>query len=65
MDSLLVECLNCGSTRIAPKSVFHRLVCPECPRCGYLGWASVVELSEAERRQLREQPLEQRGLRVA
>lgn len=32
-----------------------------CPRCGYVGWAYSDELSEDERRTLRDVPLERRG----
>ncbi len=32
-----------------------------CPRCGYVGWAPSVELTEGTRRGLRERPVEQRA----
>jgi Zn finger protein HypA/HybF involved in hydrogenase expression len=62
MDSLVVECLQCGSTRFARRTVFRRFDCPECPRCGYVGWAPMLELTEGERSELRELPVEQRRL---
>jgi hypothetical protein len=37
----------------------------ECLRCGYVGWASSRELTELERRRLREHPLEQRRAHAA
>ena len=63
METLAVECLNCGATRVARRNVFRRFDVPECPHCGYLGWAPMLELSESERAVLRDQPLEQRRLR--
>jgi hypothetical protein len=53
----LIECLRCGARR--PQE--H--VQPDCPRCGYLGWARVADLDEHTRRLLRERPPEQRRLR--
>ena len=50
MDSLAVECLRCGTSRIARRSVFRHLEAPECPACGYLGWAHVAEQAEPEQR---------------
>jgi ssDNA-binding Zn-finger/Zn-ribbon topoisomerase 1 len=64
MESLFVECLRCGNTRES-KSTPLRQANPECPRCGYLGWALVSALSERDRRALRERPLERRRLRLA
>ena len=58
METLTVECLRCGDTRHARRTVWRHLDVSECPRCGYLGWATVGELSETERRELREHPLE-------
>ncbi len=65
MDALAVECLRCGSTRVARRTVWRRFDAPECPRCGYLGWAPVLELTEGERKRLRDRPVETRsGLRI-
>jgi hypothetical protein len=102
MESLVVECLRCGTTRqarpaepegrlgmqrtlgsvsdgrtgkarttslagaakSAPRSPLRHDQ-PECPRCGYVGWAPIDALSERERRVLRERPLERRRLRLA
>jgi len=50
MESLVVECLHCGTSRVARRDRFNHFEAPECPQCGYLGWAPVVELTEAERR---------------
>jgi len=48
MESLVVECLHCRVTRLARRNVFRRFETPECPHCGYLGWAPVLELTGAE-----------------
>jgi hypothetical protein len=57
MDAL-IECLRCGKRR-------HQLIDhPDCPRCGYLGWARPSDLDERTRRILRERPPEQRRLRA-
>jgi ribosomal protein S27AE len=54
-----VECLRCGTARsAAPRDA------GECSRCGYVGWAPSVDLSEPIRRLLRERPLEQRRLHL-
>ena len=63
MDTLAVECLRCGTTRIARQNVFRRFDAPECPHCGYLGWAPSVEMTELERQLLRSNPLDLRTLR--
>jgi hypothetical protein len=63
MDTLAIECLRCGTSRIARRNVFRRFDVPECPHCGYLGWAPTVELSDAERDLIRERPLDLRSLR--
>jgi Zn ribbon nucleic-acid-binding protein len=54
MESLVVECLRCGTTRVARRDRFKHFETPECPDCGYLGWTPVLELLEAERRAPRE-----------
>jgi len=64
MESLVVECLRCGSSREAEVSPL-RQANPECPRCGYVGWAPAGDLTERERRVLQARPLEQRRLRIA
>lgn len=64
MESLVVECLRCGSHRKADESP-QRKAHPECPRCGYVGWAPAGDLTEPERRVLQARPLERRRLRIA
>jgi hypothetical protein len=64
MESLVVECLRCGSSSEADASPL-RQANPECPKCGYVGWAPVGALSERERRIMRDRPLERRRLRIA
>lgn len=64
MESLVVECLRCGSHREAGASPL-RNANPECPRCGYVGWAPVSDLTERDRRALRARPVERRRLRIA
>jgi hypothetical protein len=49
MDSLVVECLRCGVSRLARRNGFSRFETPECPHCGYLGWAPVLALAEPAR----------------
>ena len=59
----LVECLNCGETRLAPRDGLRRVHLGDCcPRCGYVGWAGADDLTESQRRALRERPLERRRL---
>jgi hypothetical protein len=53
VTSLVVECLRCGTSRIARRDVFKHFEAPECPQCGYLGWTPVLELTEGERRRPR------------
>ena len=52
----MVECLNCGKRREEPEH--------ECPRCAYVGWASVAELNESLRQKLRDCVLASRRLRT-
>jgi hypothetical protein len=56
MESLAVQCLRCGNSRIVRRTVFHRLETPECPTCGYLGWAPVRDLVEPEAGQRKQRP---------
>jgi hypothetical protein len=49
MESLVVECLHCRTSRVAHRDRFNHLEAPECPECGYLGWAPVLEVTEAEK----------------
>ena len=55
MDPLVVECLQCGTSRVARRDRFKHFESPECPECGYLGWAPVLEVTETERQAPREQ----------
>ena len=64
MESLVVECLRCGSHRQADHAPLRKTA-RECPRCGYVGWAPVDDLTERDRRALRARPLERRRLRIA
>ena len=66
MDPLVVECLQCGTTRVARRDRFKHFESPECPECGYLGWTPVLEVTEAERSAPRKrQPAEHRHASVA
>jgi ribosomal protein S27AE len=65
MESLVVECLRCGSHREAEHAAPLRKAHHECTRCGYVGWAPVGDLTEGDRRALRARPLERRRLRIA
>ncbi len=62
MDSFAVECLRCGTSRIARRSVFNRFETPECPACGYLGWAPVRKTAETGGRGPRRRPIVERRL---
>jgi hypothetical protein len=55
VDPLVVECLQCGTSRVARRDRFKHFESPECPECGYLGWTPVLEVTETERRTPREQ----------
>ena len=61
MDSLVVECLHCGTTRVARRDRFKHFESPECPQCGYLGWTPVLEVTEAERGASSRRPRPERG----
>jgi ssDNA-binding Zn-finger/Zn-ribbon topoisomerase 1 len=54
VDTLVVECLQCGTNRLARRDRFKHFEAPECPECGYLGWAPVLEVKESERSAPRE-----------
>jgi len=58
MEIRPIECLGCGQRRT------DHTVDPDCPRCGYLGWAHVSDLDERTRRSLRERPPYRRRLRA-
>jgi hypothetical protein len=51
-----VECLSCGCVRGVIDDG-HILATGACPRCGYVGWAHVAELTERDRRELRDVPV--------
>jgi hypothetical protein len=51
MESFLVECLQCRATRVACRqNLKHHFDAPECPECGYLGWAPVLRVAPVEQR---------------
>ena len=54
MDPIVVECLQCGTTRVAQRDRFKHFESPECPECGYLGWTPVLEVKKTEPRAVRE-----------
>ncbi|HEY5693475.1 MAG TPA: hypothetical protein VIR14_03125 [Gaiellaceae bacterium] len=62
MDPVAVECLQCGATRVAQRDRFNHFETPECPECGYLGWAPVLEVKKTERRPQAERARAQRRL---
>jgi hypothetical protein len=64
VETLRVECLSCGARRIIVGGARHHVDAGECHRCGYVGWALADELTAVVRRQLRERPVERRGLRT-
>jgi hypothetical protein len=65
MDSLVVECLQCGTTRVARRDRFKHFETPECPECGYLGWTPVLEVKESARRAPHERVRAERRVSVA
>jgi len=56
MESFAVQCLRCGNSRIARRTVFQRLETPECPACGYLGWTPLREMTIPEEHGRRKRP---------
>ena len=50
MESLVVECLRCGTARVSRRDVFKHLETPECQTCGYLGWVPLLEVTDGDRR---------------
>lgn len=62
MDSIVVECLHCHTTRVARRNRLKHFESPECPQCGYLGWTPVLEVTKAERRTPRGKPHAERRL---
>ncbi len=64
METFTVECLRCGERHQLLRSPVRYIQESECPRCGYLGWAGVSDLTELSRRALRDRPVELRRLRV-
>jgi hypothetical protein len=65
MELRTLECLSCGERRRVEWAHPFHLASGECPRCGYVGWASPGDLNELARRALRDRPLERRRLRHA
>ena len=53
MNPIVVECLQCGTTRVAQRDRFKHFESPECPECGYLGWTPVLEVKRTEPRAAR------------
>ncbi len=64
MESLVVECLRCGTSRVARRDVFKHLETPECQRCGYLGWAPLLEVAGGDDRRRRPRARRLAELRV-
>jgi hypothetical protein len=58
--AILVECLRCGLPRLVRGDVLHAEGAGHCHRCDYVGWAASEELTEGDRRALRDVPLELR-----
>jgi ssDNA-binding Zn-finger/Zn-ribbon topoisomerase 1 len=50
MELLAVECLQCGTTRMARRDEHkHHFESPECPECGYLGWTPALQRTKPAR----------------
>jgi hypothetical protein len=62
VEPLVVECLQCGKTRVAHRDRFKHFETPECPGCGYLGWAPVLEVKETAPQLSRERARAERRL---
>ena len=62
MEPVVVECLQCGTTRVARRDRFKHFESPECPECGYLGWTPVLAVTEKDSRAPRERVLAARRL---
>ena len=60
MTVVVIECLACGCLREVAGPIDYALDAGSCPRCGYVGWAVSDDLSELERRELRDLPVELR-----
>jgi len=60
----LIECLCCGQQRPYTTGPGRHQESGECPRCRYVGWAFVEDVSESLRRVLRDRPPEYRTLRT-
>jgi len=58
----VIECLCCGEQRPYTTDPGRHAESGECPRCRYVGWAFVEDVSESLRRALRDRPLEYRTL---
>jgi ssDNA-binding Zn-finger/Zn-ribbon topoisomerase 1 len=62
VEPLVVECLQCGTTRVARRDRFKHFESPECPECNYLGWAPVLAVTEREPHAPRERARVERRL---
>jgi hypothetical protein len=60
-EKYAVECLRWGDFRTVERERTERLDPGQCPRCSYVGWALVADISESVRRTLRERSLEWRS----
>jgi hypothetical protein len=60
MSVVVIECLRCGRLRDVVSSFGHVADAGVCPRCSYVGWAFSDDLTEDERRELRDLPVEER-----
>jgi hypothetical protein len=64
MSVVVIECLRCGRLRDVVSSSDHVDDAGVCPRCAYVGWACSDDLTEDERRELRDLPVEERRFEV-
>ncbi len=60
MSVVAIECLRCGRLRDVVSASDHVVDAGVCPRCAYVGWALSEDLTEDERRELRDLPVEER-----
>lgn len=61
--AIIVECLRCGLPRVVRSDTGHAEGAGRCHRCDYVGWAPSEELTEDDRRLLRDVPVEERARR--
>ena len=65
MERVRIECLRCGCSREIDVGLLHTMDAGTCLRCDYVGWAFADDLTEDDRHELREYPVELRRFEPA